>query len=175
MPVRALTSSLCLLPLFVASAIAMPTAPETAYTFTRLATLLPCQPDITTLATGLGYREVAQTRMDIDYVDIEYSDESDQSRLTLAVENTPIGAHFSVLLDIPETDQAYADAIVMALRRNWSLPTPVHMQSLASGTAQFWKIGLPNGTAQITVRHDNLTTQISGILEPLARGTALPC
>jgi len=154
---------------------AMPSAPETAATFVNLSTLLPCQPDIAALAASLGYRETAQTRIDTDYADIQYSDAANQSRLTVSFEDTPIGALFSVLLDIPGTDQAYADTIVTALRQSWSLPASVQLQNLGSVTAQFWTIGLPNGTAQITVRHGDMNTQLSGILEPLTQGIPLPC
>jgi hypothetical protein len=175
MPLRAFKFSVGLLPLLVANALAMPAAPEMATTFALLTDLLPCQTDISVSATSFGYREVAQTQIDIDYSDIEYSDALGQSLLTVALENTPIGAQFSVQLDVSETDQTFADAVVTALRRNWSLPEAVHLQSLASGTAQFWVIQTTHGAAHIVVHHDNMNTRISGILQPLARGAPLPC
>jgi len=172
---RVFASTVCVLPLLVTQVAAMPAASETASAFANLASLLPCQPDIEILAEDLGYRKVAQTQIDKDYADIEYSDVLNQTHLTVSFEGTPIGAQFSVLLDIPETDQVYADTVVTALRRDWSLPESVHLQNLASGTAQFWTVELPKGVAQITVRHDNMTTQISGTLEPQTRGIPLPC
>ncbi len=175
MPLRVPITALCLIPFLASNSAAMPEAPDAATDFTRLISILPCQSAISTLAVNLGYRETSQTRMDTDYIDIEYSDAHDQSHLTVAVESTPIGAHFSVLLDIPETDKTFADTLVTALRRNWSLPKAAQLQNLASGTAQFWTVPLPNGTVQITVYYDKTTTRIFGVLVPIARGRALPC
>ena len=161
---------------FIATgAPAMPAAPDAAATFIRLANLLPGQQDIAQLAQQLGYRETGQTEMDTDYIDITYSNAANQSHLTVALENTPIGTQFSVLLDIPQTDQTYADTLIAALQLNWSLPDTPQTQYLNTGTARNWIKDLPNGVAQITVRHDAMTTRLTSILSPRSPGAAQRC
>ena len=175
MSLRALSSFLCMFPVLATGAQAMPEAPGVAMTFSSFASLLPCQQNITETALNLGYTETDQTSIDGDYIDIEYSDAVNQSHLTIAVENTPIGALFSILIDIPETNLNYADTIVTALRRSWALPETVHAQNLTNGSQQNWTVNLPNGATQITVSHNAMTTQIIGTLTPLRPGTPLSC
>ncbi len=167
--------SYCVLLVLSSTATAMPAAPDAASAFVATANLLPCQQHIATLAADLGYTETAQTKFDADYVDIVYSDIQGHSLLTVAVENTPIGAQFSVTLDIPETDPEYAEDIATALRTSLSLPAPTQLQNLATGAAQSWNTALTGGDAQIIVNHTDMSTQLVALMSPLTRGAQLPC
>ena len=166
---------LCLLPLKAMAAHAVPPTQQSVDVFITAASLLPCQQNISAAAQDLGYQETAQTQIDTDYAEIEYSELASHSLLTLAVEDTPIGAQFSVTLDISETDQAYADGITTALRTSLSLPAPTQLQSLAAGSAQSWNTALPGGEAQIIVNHTDMNTQLIALMSPLTPGTQLPC
>lgn len=175
MPLRTLATALCLLPLPTLAADVVISAPQSVAKFVRLANLLPCQANISALAPEIGFRPVGTTEIDIDYVDIQYAADLGHTTMTVALEQTPIGAQFSLALELPETDRDFSRQTITALRGELSLPPPVPLQNLAKGFAYSWNVTLSGGQSQITVRQFDMTTQVFAILAPQNPGTQVIC
>ncbi|MFV2001866.1 MAG: hypothetical protein ACC619_02690 [Paracoccaceae bacterium] len=164
-----------LAPLTVAAQQPANLAASTVAAFVAVADQLPCQQNIAAMLGDIGYRATAASQDDTDYADIEYAEISGPLLMTVAFERTPIGAQYSVTIDIAETDAGFADRIIAEMRAALSLAAPVSWENLARGSAQSWTVTLSGGEARIIVRQYEMKTQIIGILAPLRPGAAVNC